>query len=67
MTDKTITWDKLEAKLSAGKTIQKPHTVHCPVCGIPRNKGNHQKCSKITQQKHKHKDASEKIIFENSS
>ena len=24
----------------------------CPVCGLNRGKGNHQKCSKITQLKH---------------
>jgi hypothetical protein len=24
----------------------------CPVCGGPRNKGKHAKCSKITQLKH---------------
>jgi hypothetical protein len=24
---------------------------YCPVCGIPRQKGNHAKCSRITQLK----------------
>ena len=24
----------------------------CPVCGLNRNKGNHQECSKITQLQH---------------
>jgi hypothetical protein len=24
----------------------------CPVCGLNRNKGNHQKCAQITQLKH---------------
>jgi hypothetical protein len=24
----------------------------CPVCGLNRNKGNHQECSKVTQLKH---------------
>ena len=30
---------------------QKQDTVFCPVCTLPRNKGNHTRCSKITQQK----------------
>lgn len=25
----------------------------CPVCGLKRNLGNHKKCSKITQLKHR--------------
>ncbi len=30
---------------------QKQDTVFCPVCELPRNKGDHTKCSRITQQK----------------
>ena len=30
---------------------QKQDTVFCPVCELPRNKGDHSKCSRITQQK----------------
>jgi hypothetical protein len=33
---------------------QKPfifNICYCPVCGIPRQKGNHAKCSRITQLK----------------
>jgi hypothetical protein len=26
-------------------------TCYCPVCGAPRQKGNHAKCSRITQLK----------------
>ena len=29
-----------------------PDTVHCPVCGHPRNKGNHAKCSRVTALKY---------------
>lgn len=54
MTEKKITWDELTAKLSGRSidTLKKQNTVICPVCDTPRVKGNHQKCSKITQMKH---------------
>jgi len=29
----------------------------CPVCGLNRGKGNHQKCSKITQLKYQQEQA----------
>ena len=33
------------------KSTKKQDTVVCPVCDKPRNKGDHKKCSKITQLK----------------
>jgi hypothetical protein len=53
MTEKQMTWLQLEANLSPSrsKTLKKPDTVYCPVCDSPRNKGDHKKCSKITQLK----------------
>ena len=33
------------------KSTKKQDTVFCPVCDTPRNKGDHKKCSKITQLK----------------
>ena len=29
----------------------------CPVCGLNRNKGNHQECAQITQLQHEHERA----------
>ncbi|MDP3333706.1 MAG: hypothetical protein Q8S55_17260 [Methylococcaceae bacterium] len=44
MIKKPITW-------LSSKSAKKPDTVSCPVCSHPRNKGNHQQCSRITQLK----------------
>ncbi len=52
MPEKSITWGELEAKLSIAEDVKKVNLVRCPVCGEPRNKGDHRKCSKITQQRH---------------
>lgn len=51
MTEKQMTAEQLEAKLSK-KTI-KLEASKCPVCGGQRSKGSHRKCSRITQQKYK--------------
>lgn len=40
-----------EKKEAETKKQFKPDICFCPVCGIPRQKGNHAKCSKITQLK----------------
>jgi formate dehydrogenase maturation protein FdhE len=53
MNKKKLTWAQLEAKLSDIEKVKKSDTAQCPICGISRNKGNHQKCSKITQLKHR--------------
>ncbi len=37
---------------AAPKKALKLDAWDCPVCGQPRNKGKHAKCSKITQLKH---------------
>ncbi|HEY8099074.1 MAG TPA: hypothetical protein VIE65_23685 [Methylobacter sp.] len=37
---------------TAAKKLLKLDDWNCPVCGNPRNKGKHAKCSKITQFKH---------------
>ncbi len=43
----------LNVELSVDAVIPECKVWLCPVCGLKRNIGNHQKCSKITQQKHK--------------
>lgn len=44
-----IVWD---AELSIDAVIPENKAWLCPVCGLKRNIGNHQKCSRITQMKH---------------
>jgi hypothetical protein len=58
MSEKPI--DLLDGSLPANATAQtsvdavKPDlTWLCPVCGLKRNSGSHEKCSKITQLKHR--------------
>ena len=44
--------DVLDTELPAEAIKFENTTWICPVCGLNRGKGNHQKCSKITQLKH---------------
>jgi hypothetical protein len=59
MSGKQIDWVSLYEDLSVNKAAPKGidtiklDTGRCPVCGLNRNKGNHQKCSRITQLKHR--------------
>jgi hypothetical protein len=43
---------KLDTELPAEAINFENQAWTCPVCGLNRNKGNHQECSKITQLKH---------------
>lgn len=49
---KNIDPNILDTELNVDKIISGDKAWLCPVCGVKRNIGNHQKCSKITQQKH---------------
>lgn len=42
----------LNVELAVDAVIPECKVWLCPVCGLKRNIGNHQRCSKITQQKH---------------
>jgi hypothetical protein len=43
----------IDAKLSVVALTPEHKVWLCPVCGMIRNVDNHQKCSKITQLKHR--------------
>jgi hypothetical protein len=43
---------KLDKELPAKAIRFEDQGWACPVCGLNRNKGNHQECSKITQLQH---------------
>ena len=43
---------KLDKELPAEATNFEYQAWTCPVCGLNRGKGNHQKCAQITQLKH---------------
>jgi hypothetical protein len=43
---------KLDTELPAEAIKFEKQAWACPICGLNRNKGNHQECSKITQLKH---------------
>ncbi len=52
--DKKTTRDELELRLPTKSPEKKQYgTVRCPVCGLSRNKGNHSKCSRITQMRNR--------------
>ena len=46
------------------KSTKKQDTVFCPVCDKPRNKGDHKKCSKITQLKAMKENKNTQVIVE---
>jgi hypothetical protein len=52
MTKKQIDHSVLDIELSVDVVIPENKAWLCPVCGVKRNIGNHQKCSKITQLKY---------------
>jgi hypothetical protein len=58
MTENKIDLTTLDTELSAAEatknidTLKKNTTGMCPVCGLSRMKGDHKKCSKITQMKY---------------
>ena len=43
---------KLDNELLAKAIKFEKQSWSCPVCGLNRNKGNHQECAQITQLKH---------------
>jgi hypothetical protein len=43
---------KLDKELPAEAIKFEYQSWTCPVCGLNRNKGNHQECAQITQLKH---------------
>ena len=43
---------KLDKELPAEAIKFEKQSWTCPVCGLNRNKGNHQECAQITQLKH---------------
>ena len=43
---------KLDKELPAKAIRFEDQGWACPVCGLNRNKGNHQECAQITQLKH---------------
>lgn len=53
MTEKQIERVVLDAELSVDAVIPENKVWLCPVCGLKRNIGNHARCSKITQLKHR--------------
>jgi len=52
MTEKQIDHTVMDIELSVDAVIPENKAWLCPVCGVKRNIGDHQKCSKITQLKH---------------
>ena len=44
--------DSGDKELPAESIIFERQSWSCPVCGLNRNKGNHQECAQITQLKH---------------
>ncbi len=52
MTEKQIDRSVLDTELSVDAVIPENKAWLCPVCGVKRNIGDHQKCSKITQLKY---------------
>ena len=52
MTKKRIDRAVLSAELSVDTVISENKAWLCPVCGVKRNIGSHQRCSKITQMKY---------------
>lgn len=60
MTIKEI--DQIVVDANVDKIISGDKAWLCPVCGVKRNIGDHQKCSKITQLKHqKERELADKI------
>lgn len=53
MSENQINRVVLDVELSVDVVIPETKVWLCPVCGLKRNIGNHQKCSKITQMKHR--------------
>lgn len=53
MTEIQIDHLLLDAELLVDAVIPENNAWLCPVCGVKRNIGNHAKCSKITQMKHR--------------
>lgn len=53
MTEKPIDCVVIDAKLSINAVTPEHKVWLCPECGVKRNIGNHAKCSKITQLKHR--------------
>jgi len=53
MTDKPIERIVIDTTLSVAALTPEHKVWLCPVCGLKRNIGNHARCSKITQLKHR--------------
>ena len=53
MIEKQIDRFVLDSELSVDAVIPANKAWLCPVCGVKRNIGNHARCSKGTQMKHR--------------